>query len=185
MSGRLVQVAKHKGSTDNITVVVVFLRDPLSIARRPLPAAPVTPPPSVQATPTMEERLKEFEELSAKWGYGSEAEHQHQHQHQHQQQQQQQQQQDESASSANAQENNELNPMATKYGWGESEGGAVFNELPWQDQQQQQQQQQMFDENNFMSNDNKESENYQWQTHDPSDFLNGTGETPESVNELI
>ena len=69
VSARLVQVAKHKGSTDNITVIVVFLRDPALIARRPLPPAPETPPPSAQATPTMEEQRKEFEELSAKWGW--------------------------------------------------------------------------------------------------------------------
>jgi len=50
-------------------VIVVFLRDPVLIARRPLPPAPETPPPSAQATPTMEEQRKEFEELSAKWGW--------------------------------------------------------------------------------------------------------------------
>ena len=87
VSGRLVQAAKQKGSLDNISIIVVFLRDPSLIARRPLPPAPESPPPSAQATPTMEEQRKEFEELTAKWG------------------------------------------------WSDPAGGAVFNELPWQDQQ--------------------------------------------------
>jgi len=91
VSGRLVQAAKQKGSLDNISIIVVFLRDPSLIARRPLPPTPESPPPSAQATPTMEEQRKEFEELTAKWG------------------------------------------------WSDPAGGAVFNELPWQDQQQQMQ----------------------------------------------
>lgn len=90
VSGRLVQAAKQKGSCDNISIIVVFLRDPSQIARRPLPSTPESPPPSAQATPTMEEQRKEFEELTAKWG------------------------------------------------WSDPAGGAVFNELPWQDQQQMQ-----------------------------------------------
>ena len=88
------QAAKQKGSLDNISVVVVFLRDPSLIARRPLPPAPQSPQPVSQATPTMEEQRKEFEELTAKWG------------------------------------------------WNEPNGGAVFNELPWQDQHDQRQQDQ-------------------------------------------
>lgn len=90
VSGRLVQAAKQKGSCDNISIIVVFLCDPSQIARRPLPSTPKSPPPSAQATPTMEEQRKEFEELTAKWG------------------------------------------------WSDPAGGAVFNELPWQDQQQMQ-----------------------------------------------
>ena len=69
VSGRLVQVAKKKGSTDNITVIVVFLRDPALIAKRPLPPAPVTPPPSAQATPTIEQQRKAFEAMAAELGW--------------------------------------------------------------------------------------------------------------------
>ncbi len=83
LSGRLVQAAKQKGSLDNISVIVVFLRDPELIARRPLPPAPSSSPPP-QVGPTMEEQQEEYDKLTAKWG------------------------------------------------WSEPQGGAVFNETPWQ-----------------------------------------------------
>lgn len=72
MSARLVQAAKGKGSSDNITVVVVFLRDPSLIARRPLPT---TPPKSVESPigPTMEEQQQELSTLAEKWAWTSSA----------------------------------------------------------------------------------------------------------------
>lgn len=72
LSGRLVQAAKQKGSLDNISVIVVFLRDPALIARRPLPPAPSTSPPP-QVGPTMEEQQEEYDKLTAKWGWNDEA----------------------------------------------------------------------------------------------------------------
>lgn len=82
LSGRLVQAAKQKGSSDNISVIVVFFREPELIARRPLPPVPT----SVQTnnTPSMEQQQEEYEKLAAKWG------------------------------------------------WNEPQGGAVFDETPWQ-----------------------------------------------------
>ncbi|XP_057372257.1 WASH complex subunit 2-like [Daphnia carinata] len=67
LSGRLVQAAKQKGSTDNISVIVVFFREPELIARRPLPPVPT----SVQTnnTPSMEQQQEEYEKLAAKWGW--------------------------------------------------------------------------------------------------------------------
>lgn len=61
------QAAKQKGSSDNISVIVVFFREPELIARRPLPPVPT----SVQTnnTPSMEQQQEEYEKLAAKWGW--------------------------------------------------------------------------------------------------------------------
>lgn len=61
------QAAKQKGSSDNITVIVVFFREPELIARRPLPPVPT----SVQTnnTPSMEQQQEEYEKLAAKWSW--------------------------------------------------------------------------------------------------------------------
>ena len=73
LSGRLVQAAKQKGSSDNISVIVVFFRQPELIAKRPLPPPPPPPTDSVlssaSAAPTMEQQQHEYEQLAAKWGW--------------------------------------------------------------------------------------------------------------------
>lgn len=46
VSQRLVQLSKQQGSTDNITVIVVFLTDPAQLLSRPIPVwASIFPPP--------------------------------------------------------------------------------------------------------------------------------------------
>ena len=67
LSGRLVQAAKQKGSSDNISVIVVFFREPELIARRPLPPAPTSV--LEDNTPSMEQQQEEYEKLAAKWGW--------------------------------------------------------------------------------------------------------------------
>lgn len=61
------QAAKQKGSTDNISVIVVFFREPELIARRPLPPAPTSV--LEDNTPSMEQQQEEYEKLAAKWGW--------------------------------------------------------------------------------------------------------------------
>lgn len=69
------QTAKQKGSLDNISVITVFLRDPASIGRRPLPPAPSSADTQsaegifTSHTPSMEEQQEEYEKLTAKWGW--------------------------------------------------------------------------------------------------------------------
>jgi hypothetical protein len=63
----LVQAAKQKGSSDNISVIVVFFREPELIARRPLPPAPTSV--LEDNTPSMEQQQEEYEKLAAKWGW--------------------------------------------------------------------------------------------------------------------
>ena len=70
------QTAKQKGSLDNISVITVFLRDPASIGRRPLPPAPSATDPQALSggvftshTPSMEEQQEEYEKLTAKWSW--------------------------------------------------------------------------------------------------------------------
>jgi hypothetical protein len=57
LSGRLVQAAKQKGSSDNISVIVVFFREPELIARRPLPPAPTSV--LEDNTPSMEQQQQQ------------------------------------------------------------------------------------------------------------------------------
>lgn len=61
------QAAKQKGSSDNISVIVVFFREPELIARRPLPPAPTSV--LEDNTPSMEQQQEEYEKLAAKWGW--------------------------------------------------------------------------------------------------------------------